>query len=76
MGPVMFPSGLEPDPVACGLVVKNCYMAFIRKIVHFYGTASLIPALTGVIFTVLAQSPRQTAGRKHCLDFLAKTRIA
>ncbi|KAG6973417.1 hypothetical protein JG688_00003548 [Phytophthora aleatoria] len=70
--PSTFPTGQAPDTSACGLVVNNCYMAFISKIVHFYGTASLLSPLATTILVTLLCATRQTSGRKHCLAFLAK----
>ncbi|KAF4037461.1 hypothetical protein GN244_ATG10504 [Phytophthora infestans] len=62
-----------PNASACGLVVNNCYMAFIRKIAHFYGAASLLPALASVIFATLRCTSRQAASRTHCQAILRKT---
>ncbi|KAL7994824.1 hypothetical protein Plhal703r1_c50g0154541 [Plasmopara halstedii] len=65
-----------PDASACGLILNNCYMAFIRKIIHFCGTASLQSPLVTILFETLLRSTRQTVGRRHCQTFLGKTRSA
>ncbi|ETP31276.1 hypothetical protein F442_19843 [Phytophthora nicotianae P10297] len=72
--PITFPAGLTPSTSACGLVVNNCYMAFIRKIVHFYGTTSLLFPLASTIFATLRCASRQSSGRTLCQAFLEKTK--
>ncbi|KAG2840040.1 hypothetical protein PC112_g3861 [Phytophthora cactorum] len=71
--PSTFPTGQAPDTSACGLVVNNCYMAFISKIVHFYGTASLLSPLATIILATLLRASRLISGRVHCQTFLLKT---
>ncbi|KAE9064355.1 hypothetical protein PF002_g28770 [Phytophthora fragariae] len=62
------------EVAACGLVLDDCYMAFIRKIAHFYGTASLLAPLTTIVFEVLSRGTSHRIGQSHCHHFLAKTR--
>ncbi|TDH67311.1 hypothetical protein CCR75_001960 [Bremia lactucae] len=66
-------TGLTADSNACGIVVNNCYMAFIRKIAHFYGTVSLQAPLITIILAALSIITRQMSGRKHCDAFMANT---
>ncbi|CAI5725273.1 unnamed protein product [Peronospora effusa] len=73
--PTTFSTKLEPDHTACGLVVINCYMAFIRKIAHFYGISSSVSILAAISFDILINTTRQMSARTSCLNFLAKTRL-
>ncbi|KAH7480053.1 hypothetical protein PRNP1_008081 [Phytophthora ramorum] len=73
--PIMYSADLTPDTEACGLVLNNCYMAFIRKIFHFYGTASLLAPLATAMFTELSNVTHQSSERMHCHAFMSKTRL-
>ncbi|KAE8960256.1 hypothetical protein PF005_g28169 [Phytophthora fragariae] len=68
------PATSSAEVAACGLVLDDCYMAFIRKIAHFYGTASLLAPLTTIVFEVLSRGTSHRIGQSHCHHFLAKTR--
>ncbi|KAE8964455.1 hypothetical protein PF010_g8257 [Phytophthora fragariae] len=68
------PATSPAEVASCGLIMDDCYMAFIRKIAHFYGTASLLGPLTFIVFEMLSRGTRQRIGQSHCHHFFAKTR--
>ncbi|CAH0481125.1 unnamed protein product [Peronospora belbahrii] len=72
--PITFTANSNPDSAACGLVVTNCYMAFIRKMVHFYGITSSLSVLAAATFDMIMCTNHQTSARTTCSQFLSKTR--
>uniref|UniRef100_A0AAV1VBM0 Uncharacterized protein n=1 Tax=Peronospora matthiolae TaxID=2874970 RepID=A0AAV1VBM0_9STRA len=73
--PVANSAEVKPDTTACGLVVSNCYMAFIRKVAHFYGIVSSMETLAATMVGRLAITSRQSSAFSIFTDFLFKTRL-
>ncbi|GAB9470208.1 hypothetical protein Gpo141_00007459 [Globisporangium polare] len=73
--PITSPNRPLPKSASCSLVVRNCYMAFMRKIAHFVGTTALIAPLTSLIFTTLSGIAQRFSSHSFCRKFMQKTRI-